>query len=242
MFNNKRLIYFFKKYIFVLIIFILFINVSYPQNYDVTILGVPLIKVQLDRSPNTIKFISKTNGLMDYLWSVENYYYTEFDSVSFGIKNYYKSIKQGDYIGELNCSYDSINKTLLCNDKTINNQGSVQNIFTLLALVADKDKSFHDAKWFNINHEGLKYRARFLFINYENIKVNNNSVVCNNFRLDIEKKQIDNIRFYPHDYFTDHIIDNDAIRQIWVEKNGNKIIKASISIYGLDVIAKINDY
>ena len=40
----------------------------------------------------------------------------------------------------------------------------------------------------------------------------------------------------------DHVASDKALRQVWVEKNGKKrIIKASVSIYGMTVSAVLQD-
>ena len=42
------------------------------------------------------------------------------------------------------------------------------------------------------------------------------------------------------DYFMENIVDDNSVRQIWVEKNNNKrIIKASVKVYGFPLEAII---
>ena len=42
------------------------------------------------------------------------------------------------------------------------------------------------------------------------------------------------------DYFTDNITSSEALRQLWVEQIGKRrIIKATVSIYGMGVTAEL---
>ena len=69
---------------------------------------MPIVKVAMESSSNVMKFNTQTIGFIQNIWSVDNYYITEFDSLSFGVRKYTKNIQQGSYSGILNCKYDSI--------------------------------------------------------------------------------------------------------------------------------------
>ena len=65
-------------------------------------------------------------------------------------------------------------------------------------------------------------------------------VLCDHYRLDIEQTDEVSIHVSPYDYFTDHVASPDALRQLWVEKIGKRrIIKATVSIYGMTVTAEL---
>jgi hypothetical protein len=67
-------------------------------------------------------------------------------------------------------------------------------------------------------------------------------MACDHYRLDIEKAKGESVNVSPWDYFTDHVSSSEAIRQIWVEQNDKRrIIKATVSIYGMTVTAEIQD-
>ena len=74
------------------------------------------------------------------------------------------------------------------------------------------------------------------------LKLDNSDILCEHYRLDIEKIDGASVHVSPYDYFTEHVASNDALRQLWVEQTGKRrIIKASVSIYGMTVTAKIQD-
>jgi hypothetical protein len=194
----------------------------------------------MESSVNALSFHTETLGMIHSIWPVNNHYFTEYDSISFGIRKYTKSINQGRYNGELNVYYDLTNLQLKYNDESVFVTDSVQNIFTLLAQVSYQPVEYLDTKWFTMNHEGESHRARFLLAGTEKLKIGDENILCDHYRLDIEKTDGESVHASPNDYFTDHVASSDALRQLWVEQDGiRRIIKASVSIYGMTVTAKI---
>ena len=68
------------------------------------------------------------------------------------------------------------------------------------------------------------------------------TILCDHYRLDIEETDGSSIQVSSYDYFTDHVASSDALRQLWVEQRGKRrIIKATVSIYGMTITAEIQD-
>ena len=196
----------------------------------------------MESSSNVLNFNTKTVGLIQSIWSVDNHYKTEFDSLSFGVRKYTKNIQQGSYGGILNCEYNPTDSTLNYDGNLVSVPDSIQNIFTLLARVSRQSADYLDAKWFPMDHEGIRHRARFLLADIEKVKIGNEEILCDHFRLDIEQTSEALIQVSPYDYFMDHVASAKALRQIWVEQTGKRrIVKASVSIYGIMVIAVLQD-
>ena len=196
----------------------------------------------MESSKNTLSFHTETLGLIHSIWPVNNHYFTQYDSISFGIRHYTKSIHQGSYKGELNCTFEPNGSQLSYNSQSVAAVDSIQNIFTLLARVSYQSVEDLDTKWFPMNHEGVPHRARFLWAGTDTLDINNADVLCDHYRLDIEKTKGESIQVSPWDYFTDHVASSEALRQIWVEQGGyRRIAKATVSIYGMTVIAEIQD-
>ncbi len=200
------------------------------------------MNVYLESSVTSLSFHTETLGIFHSIWPVDNHYFTQYDSTSFGIRKYTKLINQGRYSGKLDCYYDTTNSQLKYNDESVFVTDSVQNIFTLLARVSYQSAEYLDTKWYPMDHEGTPHRARFLLAGTEKLKKDDEDILCDHYRLDIEKTDGASVHVSPDDYFTDHVASNDALRQLWVEKTGKRrIIKASVSIYGMTVTAKIQD-
>ena len=196
----------------------------------------------MESSNNALSFHTETLGVIHSIWPVDNHYFTHYDSISFGIRQYTKSIHQGSYKGELNCTFEPNGSQLNYNRQSVAVVDSIQNIFTLLARVSYQSVEYLDTKWYPMNHEGVPHRARFLWIGTDIIEINDTDIVCDHYRLDIEETDESSIQVTPDDYFTDHVASTDAFRQLWVEQSGKRrIIKASVSIYGMTVTTEIQD-
>ena len=196
----------------------------------------------MESSKNTLSFHTKTLGLIYSIWPVDNHYFTQYDSISFGIRHYTKSIYQGGYAGELNCTYEPNDSQLNYNSQSVSVVDSIQNIFTLLARASYQSAEYLDTKWYPMIHEGGPHRARYLWVGTETLEINNMNILCDHYRLDIEEIDGPSIQVAPDDYFTDHIASIDALRQVWVEQSGkHRIIKASVSIYGMTVTAELQN-
>ena len=196
----------------------------------------------MESSFDVLDFNTQTIGFIKNIWSVDNDYITEFDSLSFGVRKYTKNIQQGKYGGILNCEYDPTDSTLNYDGILISASDSIQNIFTLLARVSRQSSDYLDTKWFPMDHEGTRHRARFLLADIEKVKIGNEDILCDHFRLDIEQTGEALIQVSPYDYFMDHVASAKALRQIWVEQTGKRrIVKASVSIYGMTVSAELHD-
>ncbi len=217
-------------------------NFISAADYRIYLLGIPIVNVSMEASKNALSFHTETLGMIHSIWPVNNHYFTEYDSISFGIRKYTKLINQGRYNGELNAYYDLTNSQLKYNDESVFVTDSVQNIFTLLARVSYQSAENLDTKWYPMNHEGVPQRAMFLLAGTEKLKIDDEDILCDHYRLDIEETDGASVHVSPYDYFTDHVASNDALHQLWVEKSGERrIIKASVSIYGMTVTAKIQD-
>ena len=196
----------------------------------------------MESSVNSLSFHTETLGLIYSILPVDNHYFTQYDSISFGIRYYAKSIHQGSYNSELNCTFEPNGSQLNYNKQSVTVVDSIQNIFTLLARVSYQSVEYLDTKWYPMNHEGNAQRARYLWAGIDTIDINDADMICDHYRLDIEETDGPSIQVIPSDYFTDHVASTDALRQLWVEKSGKRrIIKASVSIYGMTVTAEIKD-
>ena len=214
----------------------------YAEDYRIYLLGIPIVHVSMESSVDFLSFHTETLGLIHFIWPVDNHYFTQYDSISFGIRHYTKSIHQGSFKGELNCAFEPNSSQLNYNSQSVAVVDSIQNIFTLLARVSYQPAEYLDTKWYPMNHEGSPQRARYLWARTESVEINDVDIPCDHYRLDIEETDGTSIQVTPDDYFTDHVESTDALRQLWVEQSGKRrIIKASVSIYGMTVTAEIQD-
>ena len=234
------------SYLVLLSLTIFFIPIHcVAQDYQIDIFRIPCVSVELDQpEPGKLNFRTKTIGIIDLIWPVDNSYNTVYDTTSFGARSFHKNISQGNFTQELKFAVDPING-IFKYDKQIEVQRSPEThtIFTLLARVSKETAAQLDTYWFTMEHEGQAYQMRLLWSDSTELKIGKNNYNCDHYRLDIEPTDDPSINIIDHsDYFSEYIVHPAAIRQLWVEKNGrHRIIKASVKLLGFTLEAKLNE-
>jgi len=225
-----------KLYIFIS----LFCSFLFSENYNISLWTIPIAHVELINEEGEIHFNTKSTGLINYIWPHKNSYSTFYNTDNFGLRKYSKSIQQGAFTQELTWVYNINDSALVLNDTKVSRADSIQTIFTLLARVSLETKDYLDTKWFQVDHESCTYKGRFLWSDTISVRIANEDVLCDHYRLDLIKVDQEQCGIENSDYFMKNIIDYNSVRQIWVEKNNNKrIIKASVEVYGFPIEAII---
>ena len=225
------------KYIFISIILTLKI---YGQEYSIQVLGFNICDVNQNiTNSNRIDFNTQNRGLFDFFWPAKNNYSTEFDLQNHSIIKWNKTVKQGAYKISLSAFLDSGDTMIYSNDQKIKLSPPVYNLFSLIALVQSSDKDLIDARWYNYEHEGRIGKARFLWADSSNVWDGEDSILCDHYRFDIlitdSSKVIKN-----NDYFMKYIINNNAVREIWVSRSKPKrIISSKVELPFFDFYAQI---
>ena len=203
-------------------------------------MGLPVVNVKMHLTSNSVNFSTKSIGIIDYIWPIDNTYHTIYQTKTYSVDHYSKIINQGRLKGELGCNYLYEKAMINCNNTLIPKlDSSVQNIFTLLAMVSKKSQELVDAIWIPMDHEGAKFKGRFIFIDTLDIKLGNQNILCEHYRLDIIPVDSNNNKFVS-DYFMDHIALENTLRQLWISKNNpRRIVKASVELYGIKMLAEI---
>ncbi|MEA1880862.1 MAG: DUF3108 domain-containing protein [Candidatus Marinimicrobia bacterium] len=211
--------------------FLIFISALGGQNYSANVYGFPVAKAKYNLKADSVKLKYETVGIIDMIWPAVNTYTTHFDSVHFGLKSFKKKIKQEDF--KQRVFIELKNGILKFKDETRNFPDSTQTLFTSFVRLIRQPYKILDTKWFEMEHEGRPMRGRFLWAGTETIKVGNTNILCDYFRMDMEYIN-DSAGFLQKTDRLMHYAPNpDAVRQIWVERNGNRrIIRVKITAYG----------
>jgi len=227
----------------IIIIFFITTIKLYSQNYSINIMGIHAADIeQIKSDSGSIIFKTQNRGIFDFFWPTTNYYEAKFNPNNFVIKSWKKKIKQGNYQTSLFGLIDT-NDVLIYNDKIkIKIPKITHNIFSLLAMVQSYNAFNLDTKWFNLEHEGLFGKARFVWADSSNIWNGGDSVLCDHYRLDISITDSLNKINKETDYFMKYIVNENFVREVWVSKiNSNSIIMAAkINTPWISVHAKIN--
>jgi hypothetical protein len=211
--------------------FLLFITIICGQNYSANVYGLPMAKIQFKSIADSVILKFETIGLIDAIWPAKNSYTTYFDSTHFGLITFKKKIKQDNLKQSVLIKLK--NEVLQYNNQTRDRSDSTQTMFTMFARLNQQHQEDLDTKWFEIDHEGKPMRGRFLWGETETIKVNNTNILCDHIRMDMEYLDESNGFLERTDRLMHYAPDPDAVRQIWVERNGNRrIIQVSMTAYG----------
>lgn len=211
------------------------------QEYKITFFGLPTVDVKMVFDNNSIQFNVQTVGLVNIMWPTDNQYSVTYDSSHYGLINYEKIIKQGATQYKVAAVYEGHDSTLHYEEKILTRIPEIQTIFSLLARIQKESVKALDTKWFPMDHDGELYSARFLWADTSTISIANSTILCDHYRLDIKAQ--DDVTSTPEqsDYFMNNIVSPEVVRQIWVERNGlRRIIQATVKIYGINIIAKID--
>ena len=211
--------------------FLLFITIICGQNYSANVYGLPMAKIQFKSISDSITLKVETIGLIDAIWPIKNAYTTNFDTTHFGLIAFKKKIKQNNLKQSVLIKLK--NEVLQYNNQTRDRSDSTQTMFTMFARLNRQHQEILDTKWFEIDHEGIPMRGRFLWGETETIKVGNTNILCDHIRMDMEYLNESNGFLDSTDRLMHYAPDPDAVRQIWVERNGNRrIIQVSMTAYG----------
>jgi hypothetical protein len=216
--------------------------IIHAQDYKITFLGLPAVDVNMAMDENKINFSVQTVGLINLIWPTENQYAVTYNSSHFGLLNYEKKIKQGTNKYKLTAKYYPEDSTLHYEQTTLKRVPEIQTIFTLLAQVQKEPIDAIDTKWFPMDHDGQLFSARLLWADTSTITIEDSSIICNHYRLDIKAEEDVTSLHEQSDYFMNNIVSPEAVRQLWIEKSGRRrIIQASVKIYGINIVAKIKN-
>ena len=228
-----------KRLLYILFLCFWFIH---AQDYKITFFGLPAVDVNMVMDENKINFSVQTVGLINLIWPTENQYAVTYNSSHFGLLNYEKKIKQGTNKYKLAAAHYPEDSTLHYEQTTLKRVPEIQTIFTLLAQVQKEPIDAIDTKWFPMDHDGQLFSARLLWADTSTITIEDSSIICNHYRLDIKAEEDVTSLHEQSDYFMNNIVAPEAVRQLWVEKSGRRrIIQASVKIYGISIVARIKN-
>ena len=203
----------------------------FGQNYNVSVHGISVAKANWNLKNDKIQLKYNTNGIADFIWPADNIYSTVFDTLNYNFIKFNKKIKQGALKQSISIqlSGDSL---IYKNDYRIRPK-SIRNLFSLLVLLQKNYTIDLDTKWLKFEHEGVLLKGRFLSAGLDTVDINGKNIVCEQYRMDIKKENKEASFFDQTDRLMSYSVKENTIRQIWVERNGNRrIIKANILANG----------
>jgi len=223
----------------------LFITICFAsgQSYSVSVFGIPAADVeQTIHDSGKIEFTTQNRGIFDLVWPAKNAYSTIYDSNSFALKSWSKTVKQGEFKQKVSGKVDFLGY-LVYDDKTmIKIPQNIYTIFTLLAMVQSRPYDKLDTKWFDYEQEGQLGQARFVWADTSNTWNGKDSVMCDHYRLDINIEEEKNKLDKRSDYFMEEILADGVVKELWVSrKKPKRIMRATLKTKWFPVSATINE-
>ena len=214
------------------VLLFIFTTVSiFGQNFNITVYGITVAKATWTINYDTVNLKYKTEGLANLLWPAKNTYSTIFNPKDYKLDSFTKKINQGAL--QQSASFNINSDSLVYKDKHRIRTKSAYNLFSLLVLIQKNFTPELDTQWLLFEHEGGLFNGRFISAGVDTVDFNGENIVCDHFRLDIKKYNEESSFLDETDRLMNYSIKENTIRQIWVERNGNRrIIKANILANG----------
>jgi hypothetical protein len=219
-------------------------SISFSQSYEISILGITVAQAEQKVLNNEIKYLIKSEAILDLFYPLDNKYITSYDSTDYSIISFNKVISENNYNLDLEAKIDSSGNLIYDGKHVISLLDKTKNIFLLLTMVQKEPYQSIDTKWYNYEHEGKIGQARFVWADSSNVLIGKDSVLCDHYRLDIKFNQPSEDLYKETDYFMKSILIENMTREIWVSKRKpRQIILASFknSLFPFPLLAKIKE-
>ena len=221
---------------------ILLLGLAFSQNYDVKIWGIPVGNAKIEYlSDNEIELNLRIHEAVKPIYPVKIKYYSEYNS-DFSIKSIEKIAEQGSESFEYTVKYkDGI--AIYDEKDSIDVPHATYSFLSLIERIVQMPIDSVDTKWFDVENEGIIYRARPLWNDSTTISIDNKEYYCDHYRLDMRIVDDSAKLFEETDYFNELFFDINSIRQLWVEnwQKQRRLVKISLKNTFLRLEIQIRD-
>ena len=81
----------------IFIISLFFYSQSFSQNYELSVLGIKIGQAEQNITTNKIKYLVKSEGVLNLFYPIKNKYVTSYDSTDYSITSFNKVISENDF-------------------------------------------------------------------------------------------------------------------------------------------------
>lgn len=214
--------------------------------YTVYFWKIPCVRITMNGSAagtGELEFRATTTKAFSYIFPVDNRYSTSIDPETFQMLRYEKEIEQPNLNQTLKIVWNSSDGTYSSDDVQYSRPEGTHNIFSLLLRARTMEWETLDTEWWPLDHEGRLMQSRFMWIDSTEIDLQGETSVADHYRLDLVPGIGSNVSLVEMtDVFTWGIALEDCVRQIWVEKGGEKrILRAEVKVKGITLFAELTD-
>jgi len=212
-------------------VLVLFYGNIRSQEYDVSILGIPVGTAEIQQDTDEeITLLIKSNEFIDYVFPIDLEYYSKFNRSNYSIVETKKTTEQKTVEQNYEAVLTKENILIYSKNDSIFTEPNTHSLLSLLVKLMNSPVNSIDTKWFNLENEGILYETRFLWNDTTTISIDNDDILCDHYRLDLKMIDDENKIFEKTDYFNELFFDINSIRQIWLEKwqKKQRIVKITI--------------
>ncbi len=211
------------------------------QKYDVKLWGIKVgTAIIAEESGSDITLNIQALDFINNFYPVELEFYTKYDTSDYTVVEMSKNVQQGDYREKYNVKYLNNGYAVYNDEDTLQTNSNTHSFLSLLFRIVESPVDSIDTKWFNLENEGILYKARLLWNDTTTFVINNNKYICDHYRFDLEITDDSSKMFDETDYFNDLFFDINSIRQIWVEnwQKQKRLIKLTLknSLINLEMV------
>ena len=222
---------------------IILTSITFAQVYDVKIWGIPVGNARFEHvGDNEIELNLRIHEAVKPIYPVKINYYSKYNNSDHTIINVEKVVDQGNNSFEYKIEYD--NGTAIYNGKdTISINSSTYSFLSLIDKIVRAPIDSVDTKWFDMENEGVLYKARPLWNDSTTITIDDKEYFCDNYRLDMRVVDDSNKLFEETDYFNELFFDINSVRQLWVEnwQKQRRLVKIKLKNTFLNLEITIRD-
>jgi len=205
-------------------------NVLSGQKYDVKIWGVDVGKSEITfNNDDEISLTIQADELINVLYTLDYEFTSIYNNKDYSVIESEKIVKQGTDKQKYHVEYLD-GEAIYKDGDNFQIDLPIYSYLSLLTKIINSPIYDVDTKWFNLENEGIVYKARPLWNDTTTVTIDNDEYFCDHYRIDMKIVSDDNNIFNETDYFNELFFDINSIRQIWVEtwQKQRKIVKIAV--------------
>jgi len=205
-------------------------NFLSAQEYDVNIWGFNVGYAEITHtSENDITLTLNIDELIENIYPLSIELSSKYDKHNFKVIESNKKAEQGREKYKYSVNYSN-GKAIYDDEDSFELNRNTYSFLSLLEKIIYSPIDSIDTKWFNLENEGIVYKARPLWNDTSTVNIDNDKFLCDHYRIDLKVLNDDNKIFDQTDYFNELFFDINSIRQLWVEtwQKQRRLVKISI--------------
>lgn len=247
---RKLLITIFLSQILVSTVFAFNYSRAEEIKYDVTYLGLPVVRVEVENSPIAepdsgsyrIFASAKTTKFWSLFYPLENFYWTYLDTLGRPLI-YKRIIKEKSYKNSSAQEFDHrFNRIYYEGDTAIDHPGNLQNFFSSVYRLREIPIDYGTADSFYINVEKASWKIKWSVEDREELQVLGREIDC--YVVDVKFESMNpNAKRLRTDALSYNLMSEDTELKLYLSNDDWRLpIKMTYKLSPFDIQAKITEF